>query len=286
MIPPATPPVKRRTALVTGGTAGVGLSIVRALVERGDFVHFIGTDPEKGARVEQALNGAGEPVCRFVRLDLSRLRAVEAFARDFAASVPVLDVLANVAGLVLPRRQETDEGHEKTFAVGYLAPFLLCRGLTTVLAKADHGRIVNVSGSPALVLKPRLDFDDLEHARNYIGVRAALDTVHAKTVMTQSLAERLAGQGIDVNAFHPGAVRSDLGRSVPFPLSLVFAVAQPFMSQDSKTGIHVSTSETLNGVTGQFFARRTPRPLAFDAGYRARLWAATEALLAESPTRE
>ena len=272
--------MKRRTALVTGGTSGVGLSIVRALVQRGAFVHFIGANPEKGAGVEQALNGAGEAVCRFVRLDLSRLGDVEAFAERFVADVPMLDVLANVAGVVLPRRQETEAGHERTFAIGYLAPFLLCRALAPLLARAPHGRIVNVSGSPSLLLKPRLDFDDLQQTRRYSGVRAALDTVHAKTVMTQTFAERLAGDHVDVNAFHPGAVKSDLGRSFPFPLSLVFALGRLLLPAESKTGIRVSTSEDLNGVTGQFFVGMKARPLAFEPAYRERLWEATEALVA------
>lgn len=268
-----------KTALVTGGTAGVGLSVVRALVRSGAFVHFIGTRAEVGERLEQTLNGAGPPVCRFVPLDLSRLGEVEAFARRFAAEVPALDVLANVAGVVLPTRQVTAEGFEKTLAIGYLAPFVLCRALTPALARAPRARIVNVSGSPGLLLKRRLDLTDFPTQKSHSGVRAALDTVHAKTVMTQTLAERLAGQSIDVNAFHPGAVRSDLGRSAPFPLSLLFALGRPFLPETSKTGDLVATAESLSGTTGQFFVGGRPRPLTFEAEYRERLWAATEAML-------
>lgn len=47
---------KQKVALVTGGTAGVGLSVVRALVTSGAFVHFIGTNERKGARIERELN--------------------------------------------------------------------------------------------------------------------------------------------------------------------------------------------------------------------------------------
>lgn len=273
--------MSRRIALVTGGTAGVGLSIVRALVRSGAFVHFIGTRAAVGAQVEQALNGGGEAVCRFVPLDLSRLAEVEAFAQRFAAEVPALDVLANVAGVVLPTWQQTNEGHEKTLAVGYLAPFVLCRALTPALARAPKARIVNVSGSPGLILKRRLEVADFPSKRGYNGLRAALDTVHAKTVMTQTLSERLAGRHIDVNAFHPGAVRSDLGRSAPFPMNLLFALARPFLSETSKTGDLVATAEALTGVTGQLFVNMRPRPLTFEAEYREGLWAATEAMLSD-----
>ena len=125
----------------------------------------------------------------------------------------------------------------------------------------------------------RLDLADFPSKRVYNGLRAALDAVHAKTVMTQTLAERLAGQHIDVNAFHPGAVRSDLGRSAPFPISLLFTFGRPFLSQTSKTADFVATAESLSGTTGQLFVGMRPRPLAFEAEYRERLWAATEAML-------
>lgn len=268
-----------KTALVTGGTAGVGLSVVRALVRSGVFVHFIGTRAAVGEQIERSLNGAGEPVCRFVPLDLSRLSEVEAFAHRFAAEVPALDVLANVAGVVLPTREETPEGFEKTLAIGYLAPFVLCRALTPALARAPHARIVNVSGSPGLLSKRRLDLADFPTRRPYSGVGAAIDAVHAKTVMTQTLSERLAGEHIDVNAFHPGAVRSDLGRSAPFPISLLFTFGRPFLSQNSKTADFVATAESLTGTTGQLFVGMRPRPLSFEADYRERLWAATEAMV-------
>lgn len=83
-----------------------------------------------------------------------------------------------------------------------------------------------------------------------------------------------------MNAFHPGTVKSDLGRNFPFPLSLAFALAQPVLPEESACGVYVSTSEALNGVTGQLFLGMKPRPLAFEPAYRNRLWAATETLVA------
>ena len=182
--------MKHKTALVTGGTSGVGLSIVRALAANGVEVHFIGTSQEKGRGVERELNGTGDTVCRFIKLDLSSLRDVRDFANEFRSEVAQLDVLANVAGVTLPERQETSEGLEKTLAIGHLSAFLLCRELTPVLSKAEHARIVNVGGVPSFILKPRPDFEKkLDFTENYKGMRVAIDTVHAKTVLTQVFAE-------------------------------------------------------------------------------------------------
>lgn len=272
-----------KTALVTGGTSGVGLSIVRGLVKSGAHVHFIGSNADKGRRVEQGLSAEAdrrEGHCTFIQLDLSQLRAVHDFATHFTATVPALDLLVNVAGVVLPTRQETAEGIEKTLAIGYLAPFVLCRELAPLIAEAPHGRIVNVSGTPRFLLKPRLDFDDLQLTRGYTLLRAALNAVHAKTVLTEILAERLASQGVDVNAFHPGRVRSDLLRNLPFPLNRAVGFAQRFSPAECESGIYASCAEELNGVTGQLFVGTSPRKLSFDSDYKARLWSATEQLLA------
>jgi NAD(P)-dependent dehydrogenase (short-subunit alcohol dehydrogenase family) len=270
-----------KTALVTGGTSGVGLSIVRELAQRGVRVHFIGTNEERGKQIEQELNGAGIPVCTFIQLDLSRLRGVRDFAHEFRSEVPELDILLNVAGVMLPKRQETREGIEKTLAVNHLSAFLLSRELTPALARASHARILNVSGAPAQVLKPRFDFDDLDldFDKKYNGIRVAIDTVHAKTALTQTLAEKLESHGIDVNAFHPGTVKSELGRHLSFPMSLAFAIASRFMSKASESGIYVSTSPDLEGVTGQLFVKRRARPLNFERSYRERLWGVTEELI-------
>lgn len=63
----------------------------------------IGTNPARGAAVEVDLN-AGAPRVRFIALDLSNLHAARAFAQRFQAEVPSLDVLANVARVLLAKR--------------------------------------------------------------------------------------------------------------------------------------------------------------------------------------
>jgi retinol dehydrogenase-12 len=272
----------KKIALVTGGTSGVGLSILRELVERDVHVHFIGTSSNKGKAIELELNGPNGRRCDFIQLDLSDLGAVRAFAKRFRTEVPVLDLLLNVAGLMLPRRQVTSEGFEKTFAIGYLSAVLLSTELAPALEQASQARILNVGGLPRFVLKPgRLDLDDLGFEKDYSGMRVAIDTVHAKTVVTEILAERLRGRGIDVNSFHPGAVKGQVARNMPLLKRSIFSVLNLFMSSTSKSGVYVSTSEEIRGMTGQFFVGNKPRPLRFDSEYKGELWERTEQMLAQ-----
>ena len=261
-----------KTALVTGGTSGIGLSLLPDLVKAGFTVHFIGRNADKGREIESELNAAHGPVVHFVQLDLSDLAAVKSFAEGFVQQVPSLDLLANIAGLMSPERRVTDEGFEKTFTVGYLSAYVLCRELTPSLARAPKSRIVNVAGVPRFVLRQTLDLEDLAFENNYKGMDVAIKTVHAKTVLTEILAERLRDQGITVNAFHPGAVQGEVGRDFSFPLSTLFGIANRFMAKTSESGIHVTMSDEVEGVTGQYFVGRKGQPLAFDAAYKNGLW--------------
>ncbi len=107
----------------------------------------------------------------------------------------------------------------------------------------------------------------------------AVLAVHAKTVLTEILAEKLSGKHIDVNAFHPGAVKSDLGRNLTFPMNLLLKIIWPFMSSKSVSGNYASLSDKLNGVTGQLIVKEKAFPLNFDQAYKDQLWNETEKII-------
>jgi NAD(P)-dependent dehydrogenase (short-subunit alcohol dehydrogenase family) len=77
--------------------------------------------------------------------DLSSLEAVRRLADEVAASDGRLDALVNNAGVGLHERQVTEDGYEFTFAVNYLAPFLLTNLLLPVLRTSAPARVVNVA---------------------------------------------------------------------------------------------------------------------------------------------
>lgn len=271
-----------KTALVSGGTSGVGLSIVRELVKNNYNVFFIGSNPEKGKQIEAELRNSCKSEIHFILLDLSNLKEVNKFANSFKEQNNRLDILLNVAGVVLPKRQVTAEGIEKTIATGYLSAFILSTTLSSLLEKTKFSRILNVSGDPSLILKAKLNFEDLNYTNNYNGFKAAILTVHAKTVLTEILSEKFADKQIDVNAFHPGFVKSDLTRNLPLLLRFFVTIANAFMPGKSKNGIFVSTSDTIKGITGNLFVNQKSISLHFDQAYKDRLWKESEKMIAEA----
>ncbi len=260
-----------KKALIAGGTSGIGYSILKALLQKFFKVYFIGSNEGKGITVESKLNRQHPGMAKFIKLDLSNIKEVKNFAREFSIENESLDVLGNIAGAMIPHRVITQEGFEKTFAVGYLSAFVLSTELSTLLENAD-GRIINVAGVPSFVLKSRLDFDDISFKNDYSSFKTAITTVHAKTVLTEILSEKYASRGIDVNSFHPGAVRSDLMKNMSKVKRIIFGFLSIFMSKESKSGIYVSSSQEVQGITGKFFVKTTPKDLSFDSEYKNRLW--------------
>ena len=270
---------KMKSALISGGTSGIGISIAKDLLQKDYKVYLIGSNSNKGKSIETSFNKQYPGQVEFIQLDLSIISNTKKFATDFSKKHTKLDLLVNTAGIMAPKRIITDEGFEKTFAVGYLSAFILSTELAPLLEQADHGRIANVAGVKSFILNAKLDFDDLTFSKNYGTFKAAITTVHAKTVLTEILAAKYASKGIDVNSFHPGAVKSTLMKNMEWWKRLLFAVPNFFMSKESKTGIYVSSSPKINGVSGKYFEKTKPVELNFDKEYKQKLWEHTQILL-------
>jgi NAD(P)-dependent dehydrogenase (short-subunit alcohol dehydrogenase family) len=269
-----------KKALISGGTSGVGLSIAKHLIASNYKLVLIGSNGPKEKRIEASLNEKYPKQVEFVQLDLSNLKHTKNFTTDFISKNAKLDLLVNTADIFSPNRIVTNEGFEKTFAVGYLSTYLLSTQLANILEKAEYGRIANVAGIKSLIMKKKLDFDDLSFSKNYSMINAAITTLHAKTVLTEILAEKYANQGIDVNSFQSSAVKSDAAKKLEGWKRMLFSIPVLFMGKESTNGIFVSSSPTLNKVTGKYFIKKEPNDLNFGKEYKQKLQEQTEQLLA------
>src|SRR5262249_52398874 len=139
-----------------------------------------------------------------------------------------LDVLINNAGVDVGERQVTPDGLELTFAVNYLAPFLITNGLLALLRASAPARGINVASSGYKGAK--LDLEDLQSERRFSGQRAYNNSKLALILFTYELARRVEGTSVTVNAADPGFVRgTGIGTTLPLGYKLAGALMWPFI---------------------------------------------------------
>ena len=277
--------------VVTGASAGIGKEVARGLVRRNAHVVLACRDLARGeaaradlARGDAAWHGPGPDELgrrlEVALLDAADRASIAAFAAGVAARHGRLDVLVNNAGVWLPRREETPEGLERTFATNVLGYHRLTRALAPLLAASAPARVVNVASRMAW----GLDLTDLGFARRAWGrgAGAYAQSKQANRMLSWSWAERLRPQGVTVHALHPGVVATEIARAgrglVGLGARAYFALVGRSPAEGADTAVWLAAEPALDGVTGLLWQDRREVPCGFrDPAARAALWEAVEA---------
>lgn len=277
------PPLAERMVVLTGGTSGIGRATAVSLADLGVRLLLVGRDP---ARAEETLaileESTGRTDVEVVLGDFASLDEVRRLAGEIGERTSRIDVLLNNAGLTLTSRQTSVDGHERTFAVNHLAPFLLTGLLLPRIVASAPSRIVNVASEAHRF--GRIDWDDVQNERRYSALRVYGQSKTANMLFTRELSRRLDGTGVTVNALHPGGIRSNLGRGNGVLLDAVQRAVGLFLrspEQGARTSVHLATSDELLGKTGGYYARCRPKTAAahaFDDAAARRLWQLSEEL--------
>jgi NAD(P)-dependent dehydrogenase (short-subunit alcohol dehydrogenase family) len=267
--------VEQQTILVTGATAGLGEGLVTELARRGATVLVHGRNRERvDAAIEEiAGSSSGDRLVPYVA-DLSSLAAVRRLAEEVVTRGGALDALVNNAGVAVAEREESDDGYELTFAVNYLAPYLLTRLLLSNPRQSASSRIVNV----ASIGQAAVRFDDVMLERGYDRAFAYNQSKLALILFTFELAERLRAQGdtgVTATALHPATL---------MPTRLVwesFGHTVDTLEQGVAATLRLVIDPELDGVSGVYFdgtSEAVADPQAYDPEARRRLWELSERL--------
>ena len=275
---------KNKTIVITGATSGIGRATALGLAKLDSRLILVGRDAGRAEETIAAIRKAtGRKDVEIVRGDFARKEEVRRVADEIIDRCEAIHVLVNNAGVTLMKRTTTPDGLETTLAVNHLAYFLLTGLLLPrLLAAAPDARVVNVA-SDAHRWGP-LDFDDLQNEREYKPLKVYGQSKTANVLFTRELARRLEGTGVAVNAVHPGAVATRLGRGSGPLYDLLQRAISVFMRSPEKgaaCSIHVASAPELAGVSGRYFAdqrEKEPRPHASDPQLAARLWEVSERL--------
>jgi NAD(P)-dependent dehydrogenase (short-subunit alcohol dehydrogenase family) len=263
-----------RTVVLTGASSGIGAAAARRFAELGATVAVVGRSPEKTATVAAETGGTAHLA------DFGRLDDVRRLAGELLDRYPRIDVLASNAGGFFTTRKESADGHELTFQVNYLAPFLLTNLLLGRLAQAPQGARV-ISTASMDYRKGRLDLDDLDWTRRRYRWREVYSAAKLGTVIvTRELARRTRGTGITATAFHPGVVASDVGRDSALIRTLMRSpLARPVLAspgQGAEPLIYLAATPDTATIDGAYFhrlKREEPRnEQATDPDLARRLW--------------
>ncbi len=272
--------------LVTGATSGLGLATAEALAAMGAQVVIGARSRDRGeqavARVREA---TGNRDTDLIVSDLSSAAGANQMVDEMGERFDRLDGLINNAGVDVGQRQITADGLELTFAVNYVAPFLITNGLLGLLEASAPARVLNVASTG--YKGGKLDFDDLQSERRFSGQRAYNSSKLALILFTYELARRLTQSGVTVNAVDPGFVRgTGIGATLPLGYKLIGTLMWPFMASvqsGSDTIAWAASDPSLERVSGRYFKRRkeisTDAP-THDEALAQRLWEVTEELTA------
>ncbi|WP_313620491.1 SDR family oxidoreductase [Achromobacter sp.] len=214
---PALDSLQGKTALVTGGSRGIGRAIALALGRRGASVavHY-NAAAEAAFEVVGQIEAAGGRAWA-VQADLADPSAAERLANAVRTALPDrtgedgLDILVNNAGVGLRARlpDVTPEGFDRVLQVNLKTPFFLIQHCLPFLR--DGGRIINISSMGTRAAYPEMSV--------YAPAKAGLEA------LTLLLASDLGARGITVNAVLPGATATDLNQRARDP-ELSRAIAQ------------------------------------------------------------
>jgi NAD(P)-dependent dehydrogenase (short-subunit alcohol dehydrogenase family) len=193
------------TAVIAGGTRGIGLATAMCLAEHGARVGIIGRNETRLTKAAAALAAAGSPEVLTFGADLGSAADVHAVFETVSARWNALNVLVNAAGPVGAGRFEDlgDAAWTATFDQGVISAVRCVRAALPLLRAAPWARVVNVTAMSVQHQSAGLV--------SYTAAKSALLSV------TKNLARSLAGDAILVNAVAPGPILTDWARPISPP---------------------------------------------------------------------
>ena len=268
-----------KTIVITGASDGIGAAAARRLSRSGNTVVVVGRSEGKTAAVAAELNAD------YFVADFADLAQVWALADKLRSQYPRIDVLGNNAGGMFTDIHQTVDGHEITFQVNYLAPFLLTTQLLDVLV-ASRATVVNTSSSSQKLLH-NVTVDDFETTDRRRPSTAYALCKLANILFTRELHRRYHADGLSAMVIHPGFVNTNFGeasgsRLLPFmrrtPVRRLIATAD--QGADQLVWL-ASTTPGRDWTPGEYYTKckvaRANRA-AYDPVLARQLWDRTMAI--------
>ena len=192
-----------RVALVTGANRGLGLETSRQLLSKGLTVVLAGRDDAALERAHRTLTKDEQRRAMPVRMDVTDIESINTAHRTLIERVGSVDVLINNAAVLVGDNDDVlsipPDAYRDSFETNVFGVIEVCRVFAPDMARAQYGRIVNVSSGAGQLATMSA------YAPAYSMSKAALNA------FTRILAHTYRASGVLVNAVDPGWVRTDMG---------------------------------------------------------------------------
>ncbi len=236
--------MENRTAIVTGGSRGIGRAACLALAERGANVFACGRDEVTLQEVchqakQQELRGSIQPSV----LDVTDKSAIDAFVEHVGESAGKLDILVNNAGITRDGllMNMDDDQFEDVLTTNLRSVFWMCRAASRLMVRKRYGRIVNVGSISGVMGNAG--------QTNYAASKAGL------IGFSKSVAKELAKRNITCNVVAPGFIETDMTASLPEKVTegakQLIPMARFGKTPEVAAVIAFLASESASYVTGQ-----------------------------------
>lgn len=236
--------VKSKTAIVTGGSGGIGSAIVRALFGEGYNVtiHYL-SNSEKANNLKKELENGTESKILVFKADISKHHEVKNLIKKTRDKFHGLDIIVNNAGISRVGLVEylSSEDWKKVLETNLDSAFYVSKEAIPYLKESGSGSIININSMTG--------FKPDKGLAAYAASKAGL------TGLTKTLAVELARYNITVNEISPGYIDAGMLNTVPAEIKEKLVATVPLKRLGSPTDIANTviflTSNAARYITGQ-----------------------------------
>lgn len=216
-------------------------------------------------------------------IDLASFKSIREFAKTIIDTEPKIDILIHNAGVSLYlEKTVSEDGLEMTMASNHFGMFLLTNLLIDHLKKMESCRIVVVASKTHTLSYMDPTNDAHLNPVGKLPMWSYGNSKFANILFTIEMAKRLKASGVTnvtVNCLHPGVVRTDIFRNIPFPFNLFWKIYWRLFLKTLHEGIqtilYCALSPELDSISGKYFRdckEGTPHIKVFNAIWQEKLW--------------